>query len=41
MTKLSCKTGLEPNIIDQEIFDREIALCQKLNKEKGHRRKLI
>ena len=33
MKKLSCKTGLKPNIIGKEIFEREIALCQKLNRE--------
>lgn len=26
---------MEKNIINKEIFDREIALCQKLTKEKG------
>ncbi len=31
----NCKTGLEKNIINKEVFGREIALCQKLNKEKG------
>ena len=31
--KLNCKTGLEPNIIEQEVFDRELALCKKLNNE--------
>lgn len=30
----NCKTGLAKNIISEEIFDREIALCQKLSKEK-------
>lgn len=36
MTKdnLNCKTGLAKNIINQEIFDREISLCQKLTKKK-------
>lgn len=34
--KLSCKTGLEKNIIKKSVFDREIALCQKLSrKNKG------
>lgn len=31
--ELNCKTGLQPNIINQEAFKREITLCQKLNKE--------
>ncbi len=31
----NCETGLRKNIIDQEVFDREIALCQKLSKENG------
>lgn len=29
-----CATGLEKNIISQEVFDREISLCRKLSKEK-------
>jgi len=28
-----CKTGLKKNIINKEVFDREIALCQKLSKK--------
>lgn len=31
--KLTCKTGLKKNILNKEVFDREIALCQKLFKE--------
>jgi len=31
--KLTCKTGLEKNIIKKEVFDREIALCKQLSKE--------
>lgn len=31
--KLTCKTGLKKNIIKKEVFDREIALCQKLWRE--------
>jgi len=31
--KPTCKTGLEKNIIKQEVFEREIALCQNLTKE--------
>lgn len=29
----NCKNGLRKNVIDKEIFNREIALCQKLAKE--------
>ncbi len=29
----SCKEGLAKNIINKDVFDREIALCQKLAKE--------
>lgn len=31
--KLNCETGLSPNIIDQKVFERELALCKKLNKD--------
>jgi len=31
--KVGCETGLKPGIIDKEVFDREIALCKKLNKK--------
>lgn len=30
---LTCKTGVEKNIIDKGVFNREIALCRKLSKE--------
>ncbi|MEK7123113.1 MAG: nucleoside deaminase [Patescibacteria group bacterium] len=30
---LTCKTDLTPGSIDEEIFNREIALCKKLSKE--------
>lgn len=35
MTKgeLTCKIGLKKNIINKEVFDREIALCKQLSKE--------
>jgi len=33
--KLTCKTGLKKNVIKKEVFDREIALCGQLAKEKG------
>ncbi len=29
----NCKTGLDKNIINKEVFDREISLCQKLSKK--------
>jgi hypothetical protein len=28
---LNCQTGLKPNIVDEETFDREMALCKKLS----------
>ena len=31
--KLTCKTGLRKNVISKEVFEREIALCRKLNQE--------
>jgi len=31
----NCKTGLKKNIINKEVFDREIGLCGKLSKENG------
>lgn len=34
---LNCKTGLKPNIINEETFDREMALCKKLSAEKNGR----
>ena len=33
--ELSCSTGLKPNVIDKETFERELALCKKLHKENG------
>lgn len=33
----TCKTGLKKCIIEKEVFDREIALCKKLSKEKNGR----
>ncbi len=35
MSKLSCGTGLQKNIIDKEVFKRELALCHKLSRENG------
>lgn len=31
--KLTCKTGLRKNVIGKGIFEKEIALCSKLNQE--------
>ena len=31
--ELTCKTGIEKNIIDKEVFKREIALCRKLSRK--------
>ena len=31
--KLTCETGLKKNIIKNEVFDREIALCGQLSKK--------
>jgi len=33
--QLNCKTNLREGIISQEVFNRELALCAKLNKEKN------
>jgi hypothetical protein len=35
MKKLTCKTGLKRNIISKSVFEREIKLCQELNKNKS------
>ncbi len=35
MSKLSCKAGLQKNIINKEVFKRELALCHKLSQENG------
>ncbi len=31
--KLTCKQGLKKGIVKKEVFDREVALCQKLAKK--------
>jgi len=31
--KINCKSGLKENIIDKNVFERELLLCRKLNKE--------
>lgn len=34
MEELTCKTGLKKDIIDCEVFEREISLCKKLSEGK-------
>ena len=31
--KLICQTGLKKNILTKAVFEQEIKLCQKLNRE--------
>lgn len=31
--KLTCKQGLKKGVVKKEVFDREVALCQKLAKK--------
>ncbi len=31
--KITCKTGLKKNIINKNVFNREIALCRQLSKK--------
>lgn len=33
MKKIACKTGLKKNIISKAVYDQEIFLCKKLNRE--------
>ncbi len=34
MTKnLNCQTGLKPESINREVFEKELELCKKLNKK--------
>ena len=33
--KVTCKTGLQKNIINAEVFERETTLCRKLSQENG------
>ena len=33
--ELSCKTGLMPNVISEEVFSRELLLCGKLFRKNG------
>ncbi|MDD2909842.1 MAG: hypothetical protein PHU74_02875 [Candidatus Pacebacteria bacterium] len=35
MKNINCKTGLCPNVINEEVFKKEIELCKKLNKKNG------
>ncbi len=32
--EITCKTGLKKNIIKKSVFEREIALCRQLSKNK-------
>jgi hypothetical protein len=32
--EVTCKTGLKKNVIKKSLFEHEIALCQKLSKNK-------
>lgn len=31
----ACEKGLKKNVVSKEVFNREISLCRKLNKENG------
>lgn len=31
MSDFNCQTGLKPEIIDKETFERELVLCKKLS----------
>ena len=33
--ELSCSTGLCPNVIGKEVFEREMALCKQLSSTSG------
>lgn len=33
--EITAETGLKENIIDKEVFEREVFLCQKESKEEG------
>ncbi|MDD4290541.1 MAG: hypothetical protein PHH83_04740 [Patescibacteria group bacterium] len=35
MEEINCKTGINPKIINEEVFKKEVELCRKLNKENG------
>ncbi len=35
MSKLTCKTGLQKDVISKKVFKRELALCHKLSQENG------
>jgi len=37
MNKPTCETGLKKNIINSEVFERELALCRNLSQENGGR----
>ena len=31
--EINCKTDLNKNIIDKEVYERELKMCKKLSKE--------
>ena len=31
----NCKTGLKSDLISEKVFERELRMCKKLNKENG------
>ncbi len=33
--ELNCETDLEPNIVNEQIFEKEITLCKNLHQENG------
>lgn len=33
--KITCETGLEKDLIEKEVFDREISLCKEMFKKDG------
>ncbi len=35
--KLTYKTGLKKNIVNKEVFDKEVTLCKNLSKENNGR----
>jgi hypothetical protein len=35
--KRNCRIGLQPSVLQKEVFDREIALCQSLSRDNNGR----
>jgi len=33
--KITCKTGMEKELVSKEVFDREIALCREMSAKDG------